>query len=151
MSRKVNPARDLENEMKNEHLLLNKTVTQLAVADKEHLLRLKLSEGENVYLEALPCCCSETWWADILGVEYLIGHTIQAIEEILLPNPHDDRGRQEFDRQYGVLIRTELGIVTLIYRNSSNGYYGGSFQITTKLFQEQQDIEWKLIEEDWSA
>jgi hypothetical protein len=71
-------------------------------------------------------CCSETWWADVTGFDALVGGTVLSAEEIALPEPEDDRGRQEYDQAYGLKVTTNKGVCDMVYRNSSNGYYGGS-------------------------
>lgn len=76
-------------------------------------------------------CCSETWWADLVGVrDFLSGVTITAVEEIDMGEPEDERGRQEYDQAYGVRFKHDKGVFGTIYRNSSNGYYGGSCHIS---------------------
>lgn len=73
-------------------------------------------------------CCSETWFADICGVAALLGATVRKVEAIEAHDAPegDKRSRQESDIIYGVKITTDRGQCDVIYRNSSNGYYGGS-------------------------
>jgi hypothetical protein len=95
--------------------------------------------GEDLYLvcdgaiylfQTDEDCCSESWWADICSPQQLLeGDTITMIEEIPLPDPEDERSKQEVDFAYGYALKTNRGTCTFIYRNSSNGYYGGSCNI----------------------
>lgn len=73
-------------------------------------------------------CCSTTWFADIVGADALWGREVIDAVEIPMPewvDVNDGRTRQEEDKAYGVAIRTDRGTCEVIYRNSSNGYYGG--------------------------
>lgn len=105
-------------------ILEGRKVTGLRVSPGEELLVVSTDGGEFMF-ETEGDCCSETWFADILGVDVLIGQTVTKVEEIDLPEPKDDRTRQDFDTAYGVRITTKRGVATIIYRNSSNGGYGG--------------------------
>jgi hypothetical protein len=72
--------------------------------------------------------CSESWFADLVGVHNVIGREVISVETIPLPewvNVEDGRTRQEYDEAYGLRISTDGGTCDVIYRNSSNGYYGG--------------------------
>lgn len=73
-------------------------------------------------------CCSESWFADIIGTNNLLGATVAAVEEVEMPNynTEDGRCRQEVDSVYGYKLTTSKGYADIIFRNSSNGYYGGS-------------------------
>jgi hypothetical protein len=95
-------------------------------------------------------CCSQSWWADAVGVKQLVGATVTGAEEIDLPEPADDRSRQEVDSAYGLRITTDRGVCDLIFRNSSNGYYGGS---SYPRWADGTDIpdDYRQITEDWSA
>lgn len=102
---------------------------------------LKLSSGESYLLfdtdedqilwEAEGDCCSESWFADIINFAALIDGTVISVEDIDLPDAfvqkasEDNRCRQLHDNFYGIRIATDLGICDIVYRNSSNGYYGG--------------------------
>jgi hypothetical protein len=98
-------------------------------------------------------CCSETWFADIIGVKNLIRdrrEEVIGIEKLDLPAPEDNRNRQDVDQAYGYRLKTKKGDCDIIFRNSSNGYYGGDIYLDTKT------KEWDLskfirITDDWSA
>lgn len=73
-------------------------------------------------------CCSESWVADILGVEALRGGTVASVEDSPLEEDYDledGRCRRECDKVYGYRLVTDKGRADIIFRNSSNGYYGG--------------------------
>lgn len=94
-------------------------------------------------------CCSQTWFADMVGVRQLIGGTVRQAESIPMPEPKDVRSRSEEDQNYGIQLTTELGTCVIVYRNASNGYYGGSIDFV-EILPDTLD-KFRPIYEDWSA
>jgi hypothetical protein len=105
--------------------LIGTTILRLWVDDEQHLLIFETDRGDMAY-ETYGDCCSETWFADIIGVKDLIGQRILAVEAIEMDSVEDERTRQEQDEFYSVKLTTLRGYVDIIFRNSSNGYYGGN-------------------------
>lgn len=68
-------------------------------------------------------CCSESWFQDITGISSLINAIVLEVNEISLGEV--DGTRQDVDQIYGVKIKTDKGWTDIVFRNSSNGYYGG--------------------------
>lgn len=95
-------------------------------------------------------CCSETWFADIIGVDALLGERVVGIEVMDDWSPDDNRTRQESDTAYGYKLKTKKGITDIIFRNSSNGYYGGGIDLWEGAV-EPEGVEWVEITKDWSA
>lgn len=104
--------------------LVGRSISGVLVNHDQSILVFETDEG-NLSYETDGDCCSETWWADIIGFEAIIGGVVIAAESIDLPEPEDDRTRQEYDQAYGLKITTTAGVCDIVYRNSSNGYYGG--------------------------
>jgi hypothetical protein len=119
--------------------LIGKKILKLEVnKDGQHYLRLTLdTEKDFIYVIAYGDCCSETWFADILGPSLALNKQITAIEEtyrdcddgIKSYNVDDGRGRQDEDKAYGLTIHSLGGDLDIVYRNSSNGYYCGSIEM----------------------
>lgn len=129
--------------------LVGRTVSKVFVGDGEGIIAFVTEQGTIGYV-AQGDCCSESWFSDITGFATLIGSKILKHEVITLDgyNVEDGRTRQEYDSVYGHRLTTALGTTDIIYRNSSNGYYGGwiddgSFLETTAAMQE--------ITGDWAA
>lgn len=128
--------------------LIGKTITGMRVNDDQSVLAFDIGQGTVAYL-AKGECCSETWFADITGVNALIGGTVQAADYVNMKgyNVDDNRTRQLYDEAYGVKITTNKGYADIVFRNSSNGYYGGSIHLMQgKLPKGMMDIT-----DDWSA
>lgn len=110
--------------------LIGKKITGLRINEDQSVLAFDTDQGVIVY-EARGDCCSETWFADITGVGQLIGGTVQTADRVSMDgyNVEDGRARQEYDEAYGYKLTTDKGYVDLVFRNSSNGYYGGWIQL----------------------
>jgi len=134
--------------MKELNSLIGKTVTNLFVGVGENDLYFVTKE----YIYRLPTygdCCSETWFSDVTGFNALIGSPVISIEEKDLPQEEDGRTRQECDQFMGFTIKTEKGHSDVLYRNSSNGCYGGSADDLREVVQVPESA--KEIMDDWSA
>jgi len=155
--------------------LVGKVVTGIFVNEDESFLKFATTEGDILY-HAEGDCCSETWFADIIfsyhGVFDSSGVSILVSEVEVLDIPEwmnglatkDGRCRQEYDQVYGYKLkfkrRTYYGNadedIVIVYRNSSNGYYGGDCEFikdeNRHYFKEQLDsATWTQITDDWRA
>lgn len=103
-------------------------ITNLFVAPGEHALYFVARDGRIFAWLVDGDCCSCSWFADVIGVSSLLNRRI--IEAVIDEMPEgynidDGRCRQEVDSCYGYKLKTDGGYVDIVYRNSSNGYYGG--------------------------
>lgn len=128
--------------------LIGKKIVGIYVnGDQERLTFVHPDGNTSTYL-TYEDCCSETWFADITGVNVLLGAQVLDVSEVPLEEVDDGRSRQEFDAFYGVKLRTDKGYADIVYRNSSNGYYGGSIDYV----KEHQNVEdMTSITDDWQA
>lgn len=132
----------------NMYELTGRTIHRLLISDDQSILEIQTDSG-SLYYEAEGGGCSESWFADITGVQALLGGTCRLVEEIKLHdyNLEDGRSRQEEDQAYGYRITTDKGRADIVFRNSSNGYYGGWL----RLCNESHGLPMKEITDDWSA
>lgn len=123
-------------------------IDRLFISNDQSLLEIHTGDGP-LYYEAEGDCCSESWFADIIGVNALLGGTCRLVEEIEIHNYNlnDGRCRQEEDQVYGYRITTDKGRASVIFRNSSNGYYGGCLILRT----DPHTLPMTEITDDWSA
>lgn len=128
--------------------LKGKLIKRVRVSDCQHVISFSTNEGDISY-RALGDCCSESWFADITGVDCLIGSIVLDVNKVPMDgyNVDDGRGRQEEDIAYGYKIITDKGYCYIVFRNSSNGYYGGEIE----KFDEELPDGMELITEDWQA
>jgi hypothetical protein len=130
----------------NWQALTGRRIDKIEVEPGEEYIRFQTDAGPLAWITDGDCC-SETWFADIVGVKALLGATVTKVENVEIPEVEDGRTRQEVDSFYGVSITTDRGVAKIIYRNSSNGYYGGDAR------PDAQHVPSKLVEitDDWQA
>ena len=106
--------------------LVGRKVTGLRVSTDESILAFDTDAG-TIAFETEGDCCSTSWFADIIGVSCLLGSVVTSTEERDMDgyNTDDGRTRQESDCAYGFTITTYKGRRDVVFRCSSNGYYGG--------------------------
>ena len=105
--------------------LIGKTVRAVHLADDKGAIRFDVDGCEPIIARADGDCCSHTWIEGLDTPSLLIGGEVTAVEDLAMP----DLGQpDEYDviEYYGCKITTTKGACVIDYRNSSNGYYGGS-------------------------
>ena len=127
--------------------LIGKKINGLYVNADQSLLVFDTDDGDVAY-RAWGDCCSETWFADIVGVPALLGGVVASAEDVEMVAVEDGRTRQECDQFYGVKIKTDKGYADIVYRNSSNGYYGGDIDYVD-IGGRPDDLT--AITDDWQA
>ena len=132
--------------------LLNLQIDKIYVEKGEESI-IFITDKRTIKYTAYGDCCSETWFADIIGIENLLGQIVKKVEDIDMPetyNTDDGRCRQECDSVYSFKITTDKGYCDIIFRNSSNGYYGGNLE-EGQIIESFCKDNYREITEDWSA
>jgi hypothetical protein len=111
------------NKMTNDEFI-GSTITGVKIADDKQAMLLQTDRGDVVVLVDGDCC-SHSWIENVdlpaLGLPAkVISHEWVAMPD--LGTPDED----ECIAYYGHKIVTDRGAFLIDYRNSSNGYYGGS-------------------------
>lgn len=109
------------------HELVGRRIDGVRLAPGDGKIVFETDVGP-IWYRAEGDCCSESWFADGIGIDALIGHTVASVNEVPMPDGYrldDGRSRQEEDSAFGFRFTTEVGRFDLVFRNSSNGYYGG--------------------------
>ena len=87
------------------------------------------TEAGMVEAKANGDCCSHSWIESVESPAHALGGVVTEVEDLDMPDQQGgDRGDQECLKFYGCKITTDKGSFTIDYRNSSNGYYGGSLE-----------------------
>lgn len=130
-------------------LLKDRTIREVYTADEDRSMLLVTDDG-IVRMDLYADCCSETWFSDIYNFDALLGRVSEA-KEVELPDYDvaDGRSRQEEDLAYGVEVVTDKGSAKIVFRNSSNGYYGGSLESVLLVDSLPEGL--KRITDDWKA
>ena len=129
--------------------LIGKTVTNILINQTQTVLKFE-TDGGTVAYYVDGDCCSESWFADIIGVECLLGQKVLTSERVIWDEIIDDDGRslQDEDKIYCIKLITTKGYIDIIFRNSSNGYYGGWIELCEYVNHYEKFSE---ITEDWAA
>lgn len=84
---------------------------------------------DTVAFNAYGDCCSVSWVESFDGAETLIGQIVMSAEAVDIPEiprqPNDD---YDVVQDYCWRFTSAAGHADLIFRNDSNGYYGGSLE-----------------------
>jgi hypothetical protein len=96
-------------------------------------------------------CCSHSYFYEIDNVFQMLTWVVVDMESIDMPEvPTSEYGEYDEDlKAYAYKIHTEGGYGLIVFRNSSNGYYGGNMEYGGIVTADQ--ITGKEITEDWNA
>lgn len=119
--------------------LVGSTILTIKISTDHDYVRFLTSRGEYFY-QTYADCCSESWISGITGIEALIGAEIYAIRKVFF---EENDGELKI---YSYKFTTSGGYADLEFRNSSNGYYGGSLNRVSMC----PKTTWKYVTEDFS-
>jgi hypothetical protein len=124
--------------MTNETIIfpINNSVKSMHIANDHTKLFISLDSGIIIYANAYGDCCSYSWIEHISGVKQILGSPITDAIPVELPELDwliykpsiyiGDDHYEEHIQLYGTKLIGPKGAMFIEYRNSSNGYYGGS-------------------------
>lgn len=129
--------------------LIGQKVTAVYLLEDGHAIRFHV-EGieEPIVVPTYGDCCSHTWIESIDDPAALLG-VVSAVEDLTLREDEEKEG--DCTRFYGCKITTDKGAAVIDYRNSSNGYYGGSLswpgehEYAGVFGQNTPEGEWRLL------
>jgi hypothetical protein len=126
--------------------LIGKMVTAVWISPDAERLVFETDDG-NVAYRTYGDCCSYSYFNDIIGLDALIGQKVNSAEEIGLGDVETD---DSYDciRAYGIKLTTNRGYVDVVFRNESNGYYGGWCE--TDYRDDVPEDMVKITAADWS-
>lgn len=106
--------------------LIGKTIMKVEVTDVDDSIRFTCSDGSVITAYCYGDCCSSTWIENVENPEVLIGSPVLTAEDVGSMKEDEEVHGFEYIAFYGFQISTLKGRCDIDYRNSSNGYYGGS-------------------------
>ena len=156
--------------------LVGKFVTGIYVSEDESFMKFDIKSEQHIIYHAYVDCCSETWFADII-VNWRMtnkdrdNYPLEVLncEELDIPYwlqqviAADGRGRQESEAVYGFKLTfkdhawrpVQEYDITIIFRNSSNGYYGGEVLLADEdnpwIIKKLEEVEWIKIDSNWRS
>lgn len=108
------------------HPLVGKKITAAAVAVGGESITFDVEGGDPITGTTYGDCCSSTWIEGVEGLDRIVGGVVAKVEDIAMPDQPYSAEEHESLAFYGCQITTDKGTAVIDYRNSSNGYYGGS-------------------------
>jgi hypothetical protein len=133
-------------------------VTKLEVGDDGNYLRFTFDDHRVAEFVAYGDCCSHTWVNDLNGVDALLGYLIVSCVTKEMDKPDEDEDEDDGDvvQHYGYTITTQKGYFDLLFRTSSNGYYGGSLDLVDDeenswCDKPGSETLWQVVTKDWSV
>lgn len=138
--------------MKHQNPLIGKQLLAIDIADDREALRFVTSD-EEIIVRCDADCCSHTWIEHIELPALGLPATVAAVENLVLSDPQWDSS-DNYIQFYGCKITTDKGELVVDYRNSSNGYYGGSLDWSYANFyggvfgQNVSTMQWQRVTAD---
>jgi hypothetical protein len=133
--------------------LKNKEVTEINVyGDYHDYMEFVTKEGPIAYF-ASGDCCSSSFFSDIWNAENIVNQEVINVEDISLEaGEAPNRGAEEDDNEkiYGIKITSKIGSCVIIFRNHSNGYYGGGVDLVSQVGDKAKAKKWNITN-NWSA
>lgn len=140
--------------MEKANALIGKIVTAVYLADDGGAIKFDVEGGDPIIAHADGDCCSHSWIESVQGIEQLIGARVVSVDDVgEMPEVKGNRyGHYEEEMTfYGCKITTNKGYALIDYRNSSNGYYGGSLSWPGDYFyggvhgQNDSNMQWQPV------
>ena len=116
------------------HCLQDRIITGVEIASDNKAMRFVIDDAEPIVAKADGDCCSSSWIEHVELPAAGFPAKVLAVDEIQLPGSNDNDGEHECLAVYGLKITTDKGEIVVDYRNSSNGYYGGSLSWPDEYF-----------------
>lgn len=136
---------NLKNQIKLQELLVGKIISHVYMGCADGYSPYA---GNNAFFDAVLCfvmedksifaimceadCCSESWVSDIIDFDNMIDAeiiSVEILEDRQATEEENKRTRGLRDKIYGIKIFSMKGYTDIIFRNSSNGYYGSEITI----------------------
>jgi len=111
--------------MNKDQILVGRTITGISITEDRLALRFSTTDGD-VVAKTDADCCSSTWVEHVELPALGFPAKVASAEDLDLPGSREDDPEHDCLAVYGLKITTDKGEIVIDYRNSSNGYYGGS-------------------------
>ncbi len=122
--------------------MTGKEIASVALANNKERLEFRFADGTGRAFTVSGDCCSSSWIEHLEMPPDVVGATLLAVEDggsvdatdndtlnpVRPPAWDGDNNNREHEclQVYSTTFKTTRGDIVLEFRNSSNGYYGGS-------------------------
>lgn len=104
----------------------DKTIIGVELSEDKEAIRFLIEGGDPIVAKCDADCCSHTWIEHVELPALGFPAKVLSAASLDLPGSQDDHPDHDCLQVYGLKITTDKGELIIDYRNSSNGYYGGS-------------------------
>lgn len=103
-------------------------VESVVVSEDKRTIDVTFTDGTLLRGTSYGDCCSHTWIEHMTVPVDVAGATLTEVVDSAGLDPHEpvEEDTYELIQVYHTSIKTSRGEIIIEYRNSSNGYYGGS-------------------------
>lgn len=102
----------------------DKPIKLVSLNEDKTIFTITFNDDSTAQWKVEGDCCSQSWIEHLELPNDYIGEKIIAVFDDVMDRKDDDEN-YECLQVYKTTFRTHKGDITLEYRNSSNGYYGG--------------------------
>lgn len=112
----------------NHDLMVGKILKSVDLSADKARITFAFADGTTQAFGVSGDCCSNSWIEHMETPGDVDGAKVLAVEEsdVVVDDSPAAVAEHEHLQVYQTFFRTDKGTITLEYRNSSNGYYGGS-------------------------
>lgn len=107
------------------NILEGRIILTVMLASDKKAIRFYTEQGE-VIAKCDGDCCSATWIENVEMPALGLPAKVLSVEEVGFDEDENEEDEGEYIAKYGCDIYTDKGVITIDYRNASNGYYGGN-------------------------
>lgn len=125
--------------------LYGQIVDKIELGNEGYYIRFTTRRKTYTY-SAEGDCCSVSYINDLINVQALLRQEVKGVIEKDLPGV-DSEDEYNCIRAYGFTLVTKAGYFDLVFRNESNGYYGGWLELCQS---EPTGGNWTNITEDYA-
>lgn len=129
--------------------LKGKVILDIYVSDDREDMQFVTTQGPQ-FFSVDGDCCSQSYFYEVNSPENILGKQVSDVQELDLPDP-DDEDSQKGDVvvAYGIRLISVDGLHTdIVFRNDSNGYYGGWCSASGPPATSKG---WHHVTEDWQG
>lgn len=110
--------------------MIGRKLSTVTLNDDGAAVLFTFDEGPTARFDVEGDCCSTSWVEHLELPGNIKGATVLSVDDSVPitqdHSEHDEDNGGDSIQVYNTVFRTDRGDIVLEYRNSSNGYYGGS-------------------------
>lgn len=126
--------------------MIGRKIASIEIRGGKTQIVFKFSDGHVRTFDVKGGCCSQSWIEHLefpTNIITVVGGTVIRVRDSAPitqnHNDHDHQYRGHRKQVYNTVVSTDLGDIVIEYRNSSNGFYGGSLSTPDEIDSNDDD------------